>query len=326
MKLFDLHCDTAGECLRQGIPLRDGAQHINLCKGECLDEWVQCFAIWIPDELRGEAALDYSLRVAENFAREQAENAEKIKQCRTFPEIKTALKSGKCAAILTLEDASPLAAPAGLDRLDALGVKLVTLTWNEENEFGFGCQSGSENGLKPAGKALLGALAARRIVADVSHLNRAGFYDALESEAAVIASHSNCERVLLATRRESEDCFFSCRRSLNDDQIRALIDRGGLIGLNFCRSFLGDPGDDGPAAVLRHASHILELGGAHVLAIGSDFDGCEMHPALAGVDRMPALRDFLSTHGFDAPLLDRIFFENAGNFFKNVLQDEKNVL
>ncbi|MBR4726362.1 MAG: membrane dipeptidase [Clostridia bacterium] len=326
MKLFDLHCDTAGECLRQGIPLRDGDQHINLCKGKCLDTWAQCFAVWIPDALRGEAALEYCLRVAENFRREVEANAGIIKQCKTFPEMEAALARGQCAAILTLEGASPLAAPGGLDRLDALGVKLVTLTWNEENEFGFGCQSGSENGLKPEGKALLRALAARGIIADVSHLNRAGFYDALASEAAVVASHSDCERVLLATRRESADRFFSCRRSLNDDQIRALIDRGGLIGLNFCRSFLGDPGDDGMEAVLRHAAHILELGGERTLAIGSDFDGCEIHPALAGVDRMPDLRAFLAAHGFDAPLLDRIFFENAMNFFKIVLQNEKTML
>ncbi|MBR2731769.1 MAG: membrane dipeptidase [Clostridia bacterium] len=326
MKLFDLHCDTVSECLRQGIPLRDGAQHINLCKGECLDAWAQCFAIWVSDELRGEAALDYSLRVAEHFAREAAENAEKIKLCKTSAQVLAAFGRGQCAAILTLEGASPLAAPGGLDRLDALGVKLVTLTWNDENEFGFGCQSGREDGLKPAGKTLLRALAARGIVADVSHLNRAGFYDALESEAAVIASHSNCEQVLRATRAPGEDRFFSCRRSLNDDQIRALIDRGGLIGLNFCRSFLGDPGDDGPEAVLRHAAHILELGGENALAIGSDFDGCEIHPDLAGVDRMPALRAYLAAHGLDAALLDRIFFENAAKFFKNVLQDEKSMI
>ena len=326
MKLFDLHCDTAGECLRQGITLRDGAQHINLCKGKCLDTWAQCFAVWIPDELRGADALAYFLRVAENFRRELDANAGIIRQCKTFPEMEAALTQGKCAAILTLEGASPLAVPGGLDQLDTLGVKLVTLTWNDENEFGFGCQSGSENGLKPAGKALLRALAARGIIVDVSHLNRAGFYDVLESEAAVAASHSDCERVLLDTCRESEDRFFSCRRSLNDDQIRALIDRGGLIGLNFCRSFLGDPGDDGMEAVLRHAAHILDLGGERTLAIGSDFDGCDIHPALAGVDRMPDLRAFLAAHGFDAPLLERIFFENAMNFFKKVLQNEKTML
>lgn len=326
MNLFDLHCDTASVSLTQRQPLLNGDLHLNLCKGESLDKWTQCFAAWIPDELRGAQALDYALRVAAHLRGEAEKNAGKLRLCRTWDDIEAALADGVCAGILTLEGASPLAVPDGLDRLDACGVKLVTLTWNAENEFGFGCQSGCDDGLKPAGRQLLRALAARKIVADVSHLNRAGFYDALESDAAVIASHSDCDRVLSETRAPSEDRLFSCRRSLNDDQIRALIARGGLIGLNFCRSFLGDPGDDGLDAVLRHAAHILAFGGEKVLAIGSDFDGCEIHPALAGVDRMPALRAFLAQHGFDAALLDRIFFENARNFFKKVLQDEKSVL
>ena len=137
------------------------------------------------------------------------------------------------------------------------------------------------------------------IVADVSHLNRAGFYDAVSSGARVIASHSNSESVLLKTRKDSDDEFFSCRRSLNDEQIKLLIECDGLIGINFCKSFLGDEGDDGFEAVYRHMSHILSLGGEDVLAIGSDFDGCEINPGFACLQNrdlfvinIPALGNF----------------------------------
>ena len=65
-------------------------------------------------------------------------------------------------------------------------------------------------------------------------------------------------------------------------------------------------------------SHILELGGENVLSIGSDFDGCEINPELCGVDKMPAFEAFLRIKGFDNKLIDKIFFENADNFFRNI--------
>lgn len=320
MRLFDLHCDTAGECYNKKIPLAENDLHISLCKGKALDEWCQVFAIWIPDELRGKDALEYFIKVLENHKNEINKNADKIKLCQRFSDIDEALKNGKCAALTAVEGGSPFAENDGIYIAKEYGVKLITLTWNGENELGYGCQSGNESGLKECGKSLLRSMRDMNIVADVSHLNRAGFYDAVSSGARVIASHSNSEKVLLKTRKDSEDKFFSCRRSLNDEQIKLLIECGGLIGVNFCKSFLGDDGDDGFEAVYRHISHILDLGGENVLAIGSDFDGCEINPSLAGVDKVVALKTFLSEKGIDPLFLDKIFYDNSRNFFKSILQ------
>lgn len=320
MRLFDLHCDTAGECYNKKISLRKNDLHISLCKGEKLDEWCQVFAVWIPDELRGKSALDYLERVLESHKTEIDKNADRIKLCQRFQDVEEALKSGKCAALSAVEGGSPFAEKDGILIAKEHGVKLITLTWNGENELGYGCQSGSNSGLKPCGKALLNSMRDMNIVADVSHLNRTGFYDAVSSGAKIIASHSNCEKVLLKTRRESEDKSFSCRRSLNDEQIKILVECGGLIGINFCKSFLGDDGDDGFEAVYRHMSHILDLGGENILAIGSDFDGCDINPELSGIDKIYGLRHFLSEKGMDSALLDKIFFSNSKKFFENVLQ------
>ncbi len=319
MKLFDLHCDTAGECYNKKIHLADNDLHISLCKGEILDEWCQIFAIWIPDELRGKDAYDYFLKVLENHKNEIRQNSDKITLCQRFSEIEDAVKSRKCAAITAVEGGSPFAEKDAVFIAKEQGVKLITLTWNAENELGYGCQSGSDSGLKECGKALLRNMRDLGIVADVSHLNRAGFYDAVSSGARVIASHSNSESVLLKTRKDSADKFFSCRRSLNDEQIKLLIETNGLIGINFCKSFLGDEGDDGFEAVYRHISHILNLGGENVLAVGSDFDGCEINPGFAGIDKIPDLYAFLIGKGMGFSLLDKIFYNNSMNFFKNVL-------
>lgn len=321
MKLFDLHCDTAGECFKRRIPLKDGNLHIDLCKGKLLDEWCQVFAIWIPDELRGNNAQDYFKSVFENFKHEIAQNSSEIVMCQCFSDIEKAILNKKCAAISAVEGGSPFAEKGGAYIAKECGVKLITLTWNGENELGFGCQTGSDCGLKTAGKELIRDMRDLNIVADVSHLNRRGFFDVVSSGAKFFASHSNCEKVLLNTRQDSEDKFFSCRRSLNDEQINLLVECQGLIGINFCRSFLGDGGDDGFEAVYRHIGHILDLGGENVLSIGSDFDGCEINPELAGIDKMADLRSFLQEKGINTGLLDKIFFKNAYNFFKNVLQD-----
>ncbi len=320
MRLFDLHCDTAGECFNRKVPLLSNELHIDLCKGEELDKWAQVFAVWIPDEYRGECAATYLGNVLDCFEKEVNRNSRKIKLCQSLSDVENAFETGRCAAITAVEGASPLATDYGAELVKRYSVKLVTLTWNAENEFGFGCQSGCDSGLKPLGKALLNNLREQNIAADVSHLNRAGFYDAISSGARVIASHSNSERVLLKSRRESEDRCFSCRRSLNDEQIKLLIESKGLIGINFCRSFLGDEGDDGFEAAYRHIAHILNLGGENVLAIGSDYDGCEINPELCGIDKIPSFGAFLTQKGLSNALVEKIFFGNAMNFFKNILQ------
>ena len=65
---------------------------------------------------------------------------------------------------------------------------------------------------------------------------------------------------------------------------------------------------------------MLELGAENSLAIGSDYDGCEINPELCGIDKMPSFEAFLLSKGFDNKLTDKIFFENANNFFKSILQ------
>lgn len=320
MNLFDLHCDTAGECFNKKLSLYNGNTHINLCKGESLDKWAQFFAIWIPDELRGQAAEEYFEKVLLNFQNEVKINSDKIKLCQGLSDFKECKTNKKCAAFLACEGASPFVENEGIYRAKEMGVKLITLTWNAENEIGYGCQSGNDSGLKNAGKALLKNMEKLNIVADVSHLNRAGFFDAVSSGAKVIASHSNSKNVLMKTRKDSEDKFFACRRNLDDEQIRLLIECKGLIGINFCRSFLGDIGDDGFEAVYRHISHILDMGGENVLAIGSDFDGCEIADELSGVDKIRDLKHRLQGKGLREDMLEKIFFKNAENFFEIVLQ------
>lgn len=316
MKFFDLHCDTAGECFKAGKSLFDNDMHLSICKGKCLDTWAQVFAIWISDELRGDAAGDY-FDEAYNYFKAQIDlNSRYIKHCVTGEELSDALAQGKCAAILALEGGAAMGGSlARADEIFDLGVKLVTLTWNGANEIASGAMEPDGGGLTEFGKALVRKMNEKKVVIDVSHLNRRGFYDVERlSDAPFIASHSDSSAVL-SSRKPCEDRDKAILRNLDDAQIRVLVERGGLIGINFCRSFLGDPGEDGIQALYAHVSHILDLGGEDVLAMGSDFDGCGINPELAGVERMPDVYGRLADMGIPVPTLNKIFFTNAYSFF-----------
>ncbi|MBQ7545730.1 MAG: membrane dipeptidase [Clostridia bacterium] len=318
MRFLDLHCDTVTECRSRGLSLENNAMHLDYARGSRFDQWVQTFAVWIPDTLRGADAWQYFEDNYDFFSRFCDQSA--LPVVRSSDALHQALSDGGRAAVLAVEGGAVLGGE--ISRLYDLydrGVRLMTLTWNGENELAFGCQSQGGR-LKLFGRQVVSAMEKLRMIVDVSHLDRAGFYDVLEmTERPVLASHSTSASVLEKTRADSTDKMFSIRRALDDRQILALRSHGGLIGLNFCGSFLGDPGDDGVQAALRHAAHIVELGGEEMLSIGSDFDGCTMHADLAGIDKMPALYEAFLQNGFGRALCEKIFFENGLHFFKNML-------
>lgn len=108
------------------------------------------------------------------------------------------------------------------------------------------------------------------------------------------------------------------KRNLTDEQFKAIVERGGIVGINLYPPFLSGHIFAGFDDILRHIYHFLELGGEDTLAFGADFDGAYMDKKWNGVQFMPKLYDYLGEHGIDEDILDKIFFENAFNFFVNL--------
>ena len=149
-----------------------------------------------------------------------------------------------------------------------------------------------------------------RIAADVSHLSVNGFYDLADlAEKPFMASHS-CNDIV--------DNFKARHRNLTKEQVEIIAEHNGVIGINLWKKLLGNE-DNSFDAVLRHMSEIIEVGGEDVIAMGTDFDGCDINDELAGIEKIPMLYDFLGNHGFDEKLLNKIFFDNADRFFTNLL-------
>lgn len=194
------------------------------------------------------------------------------------------------AGVLSIEGGEVL--EGSIQRLEefyhAGRIRMIALTWNNENEIAHPAAQNDEEGLKPFGFELLREMDRRGILADVSHLNLRGFWDVVEhAQLPPVASHSNLRTLC------------DHRRNLYQDQVKAIIERGGFIGINFYSDFL----TQGRPAVLedvwRHIDGIAQLGGVQVLGFGSDFDGIDAWPeGLASPADFPSLIELMRKHGY----------------------------
>ena len=189
---------------------------------------------------------------------------------------------------------------------DDVRLRLLTLTWNFENEIGTAAKVNATDGLKPFGIELLHEMDRRGICADVSHLNEAGFWDVIKyAKLPPVASHSNCRWLC------------DVPRNLWKDQVKAIIERGGFIGVNFYSDFLAEDGKATLEHVMRNIDEICSLGGEDVVGFGSDFDGIDVWPE--GLDhsgKLPELLELLRERGYTQEQLEKI----AGRNYWRVLK------
>ncbi len=285
MKFFDLHCDTITECYNRNKSLKNNDLDISLEKGSFFEKWTQVFAIWLPDEIRGNESEIYYENVLAKY-RQETQNAENVNP------------------ILAVEGGAVLNGKLeNIEKLHYDGVKIVTLTWNGDNEIASGCFSEEDKGLTSFGREVVKEITKRKIIPDISHLGEKSFYDLCEeTDFPFIASHSDS---------------FSINphvRNLKDEQIKIIVERKGLIGLNFYNKFLGE--GNAIEMLMKHADYILNLGGEDVLCMGSDFDGCSIDEELKGIEKMENLYLTFINH-FGVKLADKIFYENANSYLLN---------
>lgn len=301
MKLFDLHCDTAGECYIKGVDLKSNNMHISLDRAGYLEKYCQLFAIWIADTFTESEAMDYFNSAAENFKSQISVNSDVI----DLLESKFDFDSKKITGILTVENGKLLANDLStLDYLKSKGVRLITLTWNDKNCIGNGAFSEDLSGLTDFGKSVVRKMNDVGVVVDVSHLNDNGFaHVAKIANAPFVASHSNCRSLC------------NHKRNLTDAQIKIICENKGLIGLNFSKSFISESEEKPFEKLLEHIHHILELGGEDVVCLGADFDGTDVPERLNGIHFIPGFYNFLADSDLGKKLTDKIFFENAYNYF-----------
>lgn len=328
MKVWDLHCDTLSElryAAQAGKPKSFAANdlHIDLDKLTRGDYMLQCMAIFV-NLGRAEDPLVCALEQADIFRGILADYADRVAPVYTGADIDKNAAAGKLSLMLTVEEGGCCKGSlAVLRTLYALGARMMTLTWNHENELAspniapgdaadvLPCRANTETGVKPLGLAFLAEMERLHMIVDVSHLSDKGFWDvAGHTTRPFAASHSNC-------RALAPHC-----RNLTDEMIRLMGERGCLAGLNYCAGFL----EEDPAALqssvdrlAQHAAHFKQVGGLDVIALGSDFDGIEHGPGMKNAADLPMLEQALRRAGFHEREIEAIFYGNARRFFRENL-------
>lgn len=239
-----------------------------------------------------------------------AELPDAVRLCQTAAEVRRSMAEGMLAMVLHLEGAEAIGPDLdGLEDFYALGVRSIGPVWSRVNWFGTGVPfryPGSPDigpGLTAAGFALVRACGRLGIVLDVSHLNAAGFWDvARTSRAPLVATHSNAHAVCPVPR------------NLTDDQLRAVRDSGGVVGVSLSVSELRPDGHNSAATplgvVLRHLDHLLAVLGEDGVALGSDLDGALLPEAVGDASGLQNLVGAMVRHGYGAGLVRKICCEN----------------
>lgn len=323
MKVIDMHCDTISELMLaedrgEKLSLRENSLHVDLMKMKKGGYMLQSFAVFTHQE-RDRDITAAALRMIDIYHNEIAANADLISPALSYADIAENAAGGKMSALLTMEEGAPCRGEVYLLRdFYRLGVRMMSLTWNYENEIGYpntvaslpGYVKGRKYGLKPAGFAMVEEMQRLGMIVDVSHLSDDGFYDVCSvAKKPFVASHSNARALCGHTR------------NLTDDMIRKLADHGGVTGLNFCSMFLTEGSHESTAArMAEHIRHIADVGGIGCVGLGTDYDGIESRLEMDNCSKIQILADELSRQGFSTGDIEKIFYRNVLRVYRDVLQ------
>jgi membrane dipeptidase len=324
MKFIDLHCDTLMLSFKSGqedIYEMPGMLDIKRMKES--GALAQFLAIFMPPPgaekfmNRSEPFKDeeYLAHCFKAYRATLAAHGDILAPGTTGTSIEKNEEAGKMTVFLTFEDGRPVAGSLeNLEKYHGLGIRLISLTWNGENCFGFPNSKEPETmqkGLKPFGKDAIRRMNELGMVVDVSHLSDGGFWDVAElSKKPFVASHSNCR------------ALSPHQRNLCDEMIRAIAEKGGVAGLNFGPAVLNSDTTvkDSTAALLSaHARHMIDVGGIGCVALGSDFDGIHGNLEISGVEKMHLLFDQFRRDGLSEGDVEKIAWKNSQRVLKDIL-------
>lgn len=330
MKVVDMHCDSISAIRYErqegkACSLRKNKNHLDLEKMQKGDYLLQNFAMFV-DTDRPEDPLEAVLHLIDLYQQEMEANRDIIGRVTSYEDIERNSAAGKMSALLSVEEGAVCKGDLSyLHILYQLGVRMMTITWNHENELGFPniyhfipehpfpCQADYSKGLKEQGISFVKEMEQLGIIIDVSHLSDAGFWDVCHhTRKPFVASHSNARSL----------CGHP--RNLTDDMIRAIAERGGVTGLNYCPEFLEEGATQADcrsrgSRMAEHAKYITNLGGIECLGLGSDFDGIGGDLEIKDCSYLYLLEDALRKGGFTQNDIEHIFYKNVLRVYKEVL-------
>jgi len=264
----------------------------------------------LPPELPMDLARRMTVAQIGLLLRLEAASKGAVSVCRSVADIRAAMARGALAAVLHIEGAEAIDEDLFfLDVLYAAGLRSIGPVWSRTNIFGHGVpfrfphSPDTGPGLTDAGKRLVRACRQKGIVVDLSHITEKGFWDVAEiGGGPLVATHSNVHALTQSPR------------NLTAEQLRAIRDSNGMVGLNFATGFLRADGlmhTDTPLAdMLRHLDGMIEALGEDRVGLGSDFDGATIPDVIGDASGLPKLTDAMSRHGYGDALIEKLAWRN----------------
>ncbi len=222
-------------------------------------------ALYVEDRYLPEMGLRVALdQVARLYA--EVDDTNRFAICKTSEEIKRARSKNKIALIITMEGVEPLGDDLNLLRVfHQLGLRMVGLTHARRNAAGaggiFAAAGSPRDGLTAFGREVVQECERLGIIIDLAHINPKGFEEiAALTKRPLIVSHTNARK------------FYDVERNINDEQIKIIGKRGGVIGVN---AILVSPNSNESTIdrYIDHVEHVISLIGIEGVGIGFDF--CE---------------------------------------------------
>lgn len=227
-----------------------------------------------------------------------------VYQVKTAEDLSKFGQSSEIGFLTLMEGADPIEHVDKLEEFYNRGVRIIGLAWNDKNQYASG--NDTEDGLSEEGVRLINKMNELGITLDLSHLNEKCFWEAVELTNLIpIATHSNARTIT------------DHSRNLRDAQLRAISERGGVIGIVLYNYFL-KIGDKTPTLeeVFTHADYMVNLCGEDHVGIGSDMDGARIEyfpEGLKTIADLPKIAEYFCDKGYPEHRVEKIM---SGNFLR----------
>ncbi len=293
MFTVDGHCDTMLRVMNDpdyNFFSENTDGHLDLPRLKRGGVNLQVMALFVESRFKPFQALPRTVEMTGAFHRLVDSRPEELKLVTSQKDLEVLGKNPKKTGLLMgLEGGEAICSPESLYAFFKLGLRLVTLTWNQRNQLADGVgETCTGGGLTMMGREVVGEMNELGIAVDVSHLSEKSFWDvAGVSNKPLVASHSNA--------------YTLCdhRRNLKDDQVKAIAESGGIIGINFSNYFLNGTKNAQLEDVLKHIDYLVKGWGFDCVGLGSDYDGIGFTPTgLEDISHLPVLgRELISRYG-----------------------------
>lgn len=286
------------------------------------------FIVWIdpPHDDKPKERFEESVKY---MSEEIWQNQDILKVIHNSREFYDAVNEGKLAVLLGLEGMSPLGEDVeGLYTIYQLGFRQINVTWNEQNAFGTGVRGDANRGLTELGKKAVRIIQDLGMILDVSHANDKTFWDIYDvATKPIIASHSNSRALC------------NVPRNITDEQIKAIGESNGLVGINAFNEFIHvDRDKRNVDYLINHIEHIVDLIGIDHVAFGFDFfeyleegtsntfieDPYRGTLGIEDISKVPNLLKKLEERGFSKEDIEKISYKNFLNLMDRVFPTGNN--